>query len=103
MEAKYYVAVKPRTNETHPIHKEGCPFLSDNEKRIFLGIFSSDHDALKVGRHHFLNSCRCPFCSKETETGENIALNYENADFHFISAEIQMPIVYQSSMVCGLN
>lgn len=103
MEAKYYVAVRPRTNETHSIHKEGCPFLSADEKRIYLGIFRSGNDALIEGRHHFLNSSRCPFCSKETENRADRSMRYEEINTSQISSEIQMPVIYQSSMFCCVN
>ncbi len=41
MVAKYYVAVRPSTNENHTVHKDGCPFLPDADKRIYLGDFNS--------------------------------------------------------------
>ena len=65
MAKKYYVAVRPRINENHAVHKEGCPFLNQNEKRIFLGVFSSSLDAVKASRRHFFSSECCLFCSKE--------------------------------------
>ena len=36
---KYYVAVRPQTNEIHSVHREGCPFMPDDGKRIYLGFF----------------------------------------------------------------
>ena len=65
MAKKYYVAVRPRINENHAVHKEGCPFLNRNEKRIFLGVFNSSLDAVKASRRHFFSSEGCVFCSKE--------------------------------------
>ncbi len=103
MEAKYFVAVKPRTNEIHSIHKEGCPFLYDDEKRIYLGMFRSGNDALKEGRHHFLNSGKCLFCSKETETYLDRSIQYDGAKTFKISSEIQMPEIYQDSLLCCVN
>jgi hypothetical protein len=103
MEAKYYVAVRPRTNETHSIHREGCPFLSDDEKRIYLGIFSSGQDALKESRHHFINSSRCPFCSKETEAQENKAIRYDKVHTSLISSDMKIPVIYHNSLFCCVN
>jgi hypothetical protein len=103
MEAKYYVAVRPRTNETHPIHKEGCPFLADDEKRIYLGMFKSGSDALTEGRQHFLNSSRCPFCSKETETVKDDSIRYGKINTGNISERIQLPVFLHSTVFCCVN
>jgi hypothetical protein len=103
MESKYYVAVRPRTNETHSIHKEGCPFLSADEKRIYLGVFRSAGDALKESKHHFINSSRCPFCSKDTEDTGNRSVRYDKVNTSRISAEIHMPVIYQNSLFCCVN
>jgi hypothetical protein len=65
MVAKYYLAIRPQTNKNHAVHKEGCPFLPENDKRIFLGRFNSGHEAVKEGRRHFLKTNSCLFCSKE--------------------------------------
>jgi 2-hydroxy-3-keto-5-methylthiopentenyl-1-phosphate phosphatase len=65
MDSKYFVAIRPRLNDFHSVHKEGCPFLMENDKKIYLGFFNSDIDAEKEGRKHFNKSKSCPFCSKE--------------------------------------
>ncbi|HLN56157.1 MAG TPA: hypothetical protein VK207_09200 [Bacteroidales bacterium] len=62
---RYYVAVKPRTDEVHSVHREGCPFMPENDKRIFLGHFPSGNEAGEESRKYFTNSHGCRFCSKE--------------------------------------
>jgi len=62
---RYYVAVKPQTNELHAVHKEGCPFLPVEGGRIFLGLFLSPDDATKEGIKYFKRSNSCLFCTKE--------------------------------------
>lgn len=63
---KYYVAVRPQTNEVHPVHREGCPFMPDDEKRIYLGSFISGNEAGMEGRKYYANSHGCRFCAKES-------------------------------------
>ncbi len=63
---KYYVAVRPQTNEIHSVHKEGCPFMPDEEKRIYLGSFKSGNEAGMEGRKYYSNSHGCMFCAKES-------------------------------------
>jgi hypothetical protein len=65
MTAKYYVAIRPQTNDRHIVHKEGCPFLPEAEKRIYLGLFCSCHQAENEGQKHFASTGSCPFCLKE--------------------------------------
>ena len=65
MAAKYYVALRPQTNGLHTLHKEHCPFLPEDEKRIYLGIFASSRDAIMEGRRHFSGANVCRFCLKE--------------------------------------
>lgn len=77
MEPKYYVSVRPRTNGQHGVHKEGCPFISCNDKLVYLGRFNSGKDAEKEGLMHFDNAKCCAFCSKEiidTEKDETLFL-----------------------------
>lgn len=52
------------------MHKEGCPFLPDKNKRIYLGKFISVWDADMAGKRYSSNICRCPFCSKESDSAE---------------------------------
>jgi hypothetical protein len=72
MSAKYFVAIRPRTNDFHSVHKEGCPFMPDVNKGIYLGSFKSDSDAESEGRRHFSKSMSCPFCSKEKKLSVEI-------------------------------
>jgi hypothetical protein len=65
MVTKYYVAIRPQTNDYHSVHKENCPFLPDDKKRIYLGQFDSGHDAIKEGKRHFDKTKCCLFCLKE--------------------------------------
>ena len=56
--------VRPQTNDHHSVHKEGCPFLPDDEKRIYLGAFKSGQDAVEEARNYFIKTNSCHFCCK---------------------------------------
>jgi len=71
MNSKFYVAVRPHTNGQHGIHKEGCPFISRNEKVVYLGRFDSVKEAEKEGLIHFDSAKCCAFCSKDMMNREN--------------------------------
>jgi hypothetical protein len=77
MVAKYYVAIRPQTNEYHAVHKEDCPFLPENEKRIYLGMFSSGKEAVREGQIHFTRASCCPFCLKEVQTEKGQPVFYK--------------------------
>jgi hypothetical protein len=67
----YYVAVRPQTNEYHSVHREGCPFMPEETKRIYLGSFRTGEEAGYEGRKIFPRSTECRFCSgPHSDTGE---------------------------------
>ena len=80
MSTKYYLAVRPQINENHAVHKEGCPFLPDNNKRIYLGEFSSGKDAVIEGQRHFIRTKGCIFCSKEHKVYEEEPSQFKRTD-----------------------
>lgn len=63
MTAKYWVAVRPQTNDKHAIHRDGCPFMPDDSRRTYLGAFQSDSDAQLAGQMHYEKSVCCRFCA----------------------------------------
>jgi len=65
MDSKYFVAIRPRLNDFHSVHKEGCPFLTEGDEKICLGSFHSERDAEDAGKKHFIKVKSCPYCSKE--------------------------------------
>lgn len=74
---KYYVSVRPQTNEIHSVHREGCPFMPDDNKRIYLGLFRSGTEAGQAGKKYFGNSHGCRFCSLESSGS-----NHEHLHIH---------------------
>lgn len=90
MISKYYLAVRSRTNENHAIHREGCPFLPDDEKRIYLGEFSSGQKALIAGQRQFTRTHCCLFCSNE----------HKKEARHMTH---DAPVIIDTVLVCCLN
>lgn len=65
--SRYYLGIKPRTNSFHQVHKEGCPFLPEKEKRIYLGVYAKGQDALGEARSYLNKSEGCRFCMREEQ------------------------------------
>jgi hypothetical protein len=103
MTKKYYVAVRPQTNDLHSVHKEGCPFMPDDGKRIYLGQFNSGQDALRMGEMYFPETGSCRFCCKEnTSSPDNSAVSkWSGKDIVTVKTEIT--VSYEQSMFCCLN
>jgi hypothetical protein len=101
--AKYYVVVRPQTNDNHAVHKEGCPFIRVNERRIYLGKFSAGKDAIRESRLHFKKTERCLFCSREIKTvsNEQLHLNLQSGDTN--PKEPRIPLSYHQSFLCCVN
>jgi hypothetical protein len=102
MSTKYYLAVRPQINENHSVHKEGCPFLPDDKKRIYLGEFSSGKDAVREGQRHFISTKGCIFCSKEQKVYEENPSQFKWAD-DMIPAEPKGPVSYLQSLIYCIN
>jgi hypothetical protein len=103
MVTKYYVSVRPQINENHAIHKEGCPFLPNDEKRIFLGEFSSGKDAVRESQRHFSKTKGCIFCSKEQKTSDDKPSLSSLVNKDTIDARLKGPISYHQTLICCLN
>jgi len=103
MDAKYFVVVRPQTNDYHAVHKEGCPFLTDDKKRIYLGEFSSGPEAVKASQQYFIETECCIFCSKEIKMFKDnpVLLNMTKEDK--LPAEIRIPVSLHQSLLCCVN
>lgn len=77
---RYYVALRPQTNEIHSIHREGCPFMPEDNKRIYLGVFPSGKEAGEEGSKFFSKSHCCRFCSQDsTIIKSKVSMSLKNA------------------------
>jgi hypothetical protein len=103
MVIRYFVSVRPRTNENHAVHKEGCPFLEDDEKKIYLGSFSSEKDAVKESQRHFSKTKGCIFCSGEHIVPEENPSQCELAKKDTYPVKLPLPIPFHQGLICCLN
>jgi hypothetical protein len=92
MDANYYVVVRPGLNDLHGIHKDGCPFLADDDKSIYLGRFEWPSDAEKAGLKHFTLTKCCTFCARESRASSKT--------FGFKST---MHLQTEAALFCGVN
>jgi hypothetical protein len=103
MAAKYYVAIRPQTNERHIVHKEGCPLLPEDGKRIYLGLFRSCHQAESEGQKHFSMTGSCPFCLKEYHNEMNEAVPSPTDFSEDIPTSIHISLFQKGSTLYFLN
>ena len=100
MSSKYFVAIRPRTNDFHSVHKEGCPFLGEDDKRVYLGLFNTDKAAEIESKKHFDKSKSCPYCSHEKKISYDIP-SPEEVVFSIIHyAEPEKLNYYQNMFSC---
>ena len=103
MVERYYLAVKARINETHAVHRAGCPFLPDVEKRIYLGVFDSVMDAVKESQKFTARSKGCLFCSEENEDSQKITFMDTRITNDPVLPELKMPVLCFQSLICCVN
>lgn len=58
----YYVNKEDQNNGDHEVHKDYCVRLPSTENRLFLGIFSTDQEALKEAKKYYKNADGCAYC-----------------------------------------
>jgi hypothetical protein len=103
MTKKYYVAVRPQTNDLHAVHQEGCPFLPDDGKRIFLGHFKSGQEAVRMSALHFSETGSCLFCCKESLSVYDNSAGLKWSGQNVVSVKPEIPVSFMQSMLCCLN
>jgi hypothetical protein len=101
--ARYYVSVRPQTNELHTVHKEDCPFMPDDNKRIYLGTFGSGEDAAREGQKHFVRSIKCQFCSKDHNHDRREPVLSEVNNTGYIPTENQISLYQSGGLYYFLN
>ena len=87
----YYVRIRPQLNGINSIHREDCPFLPDFNDRIYLGKFSSYHDAVRKARCYFPEVNLCKFCISETISQEVKILTGHGRSYHGYSL-LELPV-----------
>ena len=65
---KYYVNSNAQANGDHEVHTPGCPFMPAPENRIYLGEFTSCHDAVSEARKYYSQVNGCYYCSSDCHT-----------------------------------
>jgi hypothetical protein len=97
------VVIRPQLSENHPVHREGCPFLPDNIKRVYLGEFSSGQDATIESKNLFARSKSCLFCCSNHKSIEEKALKPGWSVENIIPSKPEIAESYQSKLLCCLN
>jgi hypothetical protein len=103
MVAKYYVVIRPQLSENHSVHREGCPFLPDNNKRVYLGEFNSGQDAAIESKHLFARSKSCLFCCSDHKSIEKKPLKHDWSNENIIPSKPEITESYQSKLLYCLN
>lgn len=94
MNTRYFIG-RPRTNDSHAVHREGCPFLNDDEENAYAGRFDSSHQALLAVQMQYTKVHCCPFCSKEEKPVRFLT--------DFVPLKEKIPVLYIESMLCCVN
>jgi hypothetical protein len=102
MAEKYFINTSPRINGIHTVHRQGCPFLPEPERRILLGVFQSSRVAVKEGRMYFRRADGCPFCSKEHNEMKRLVLTAGEVKPYIISSS-HLKATWESQMLCSLS
>lgn len=64
--ANYYVNRNAQQNGDHEVHLDGCTRMPTNP--LYLGSFSTCHDAVRAAKQYFPRSNGCYWCSPACHT-----------------------------------
>lgn len=102
MTEEYFISTSPRINGSHTVHRQGCPFLPEPEKRILLGVFGSSQEAAKKGSGYFKSPVGCPFCLKEYNEVKKPAFIEGATNQDFISSS-RLKATWDSLLFCSVS
>jgi hypothetical protein len=102
MTEEYFISTSPRINGSHTVHRQGCPFLPEPEKRILLGVFGSSQEAAKKGSGYFKSPVGCPFCLKEYNEVKKSAFIEGAINQDFISSS-RLKATWDSLLFCSVS
>jgi len=67
---KYYLNKRAQANGQHEVHKEGCLFFPNPEHALYLGVYTSCHEAVAEAKRKFNElSNGCYTCARECNEG----------------------------------
>ena len=66
--SSYYVNTNAQANGDHEVHTTGCEYLPARENRIYLGEFTSCHQAVQEARKYYSQVNGCYYCSRPCHT-----------------------------------
>lgn len=101
--AKYFISIRPQTNEYHSVHKEDCPFLPEDGKRISLGSFESPSEALAEGHKYYGQSKCCLFCSKEYSADNKVYKEPVLLPVEKLIVSEVFQIYLENALFCAVN
>lgn len=64
----YYVNKNEQSNGKHEVHTAACSNLPDSENRLYLGNFSSCHQAIRAAKKFYKIIDGCSICSEKCHT-----------------------------------
>lgn len=69
-EEKLFLVIAPQTNGYHSLHRDGCPFMPDENKRIDLGRLFTGRNVIAEGQKYFEKVNVCRFCLQDHSEDE---------------------------------
>ena len=66
---RFYVNKNAQDNGDHEVHKEGYNWMPEESNKIYLGLFTNCHEAVKEAKKTYIKSNGCFYCSRECNTG----------------------------------
>ena len=65
---RFYVNKNAQTNGDHEVHRAPCSWLPKSENCLYLGEFTSSHQAVQKAKQYYNQVNGCYYCCPESHT-----------------------------------
>lgn len=65
---RFYVNKNAQSNGDHEVHRATCSWLPEQESRLYLGDFTTSHQAVYEAKKYYNQVNGCYYCCPETHT-----------------------------------
>ena len=101
--SRFYIGLRSQTTGYHSVHKDDCPFLPEEGRRIYLGRYCHGDDPASEAKKYFEKVNKCSFCMKDHCEDEFEPVSAECDSQRFLPTKSQITNVVNGAIFYFIN